>query len=487
MGYAVLHFDKAIGNDSAMSAHIERTIIPDYVDKSRTYLNKELITFPDGIKNRTQAIQHRIENANLSRKISKNQVRAIRILLSGSNDEMNSLFNQNQINQWSEDNLKWLKETFGEENIVSAVIHLDESTPHIHATLVPIVSSERKKKKSEQNVKKNYSKKTGNRLSANDIMTRGNLKQYQTSYAEAMSKYGLKRGVEGSKAKHTTTAEYYKNLLIENELLINENAQLNKTKDLKSNELTVIQNQINNKKVKENIVNFFTGTKTDKLKNEIKEINKQLQFQKINSEKIEIELTRKINELNKIIDSQKKLISESTTKIIQLKNDHFSFINNVKLIDPKIESKLKILKGLSSQNATNQYISNYFENRAEKNEAELLKKIEELNALISSKEETINKAGFLHKKLKEIISSNLYYSSKISPKIEQKIEIFKKLKSHHVSEENILNLLENNSVTIDKNKLELIENENRITILMNGKNFDDLVQQFHQINKGKKI
>ena len=212
-----------------------------------------------------------------------------------------------------------------------------------------------------------------------------------------------------------------------------------------------------------------------------------MQSEKINSEKIEIELTKKINELNEIIDSQKHLISESTTKIIQLKNDHFSFINNVKLIDPKIESKLKILKGLSSQNATNQYISNYFENRAEKNEAELLKKIEELNALISSKDETINKAGFLHKKLKEIISSNLYYSSKISPKIEQKIEIFKKLKSHHVSEENILNLLENNSVTIDKNKLELIENENRITILMNGKNFDDLVQQFHQINKGKKI
>ena len=109
------------------------------------------------------------------------------------------------------------------------------------------------------------------------------------------------------------------------------------------------------------------------------------------------------------------------------------------------------------------------------------------NTFISSKDETINKAGFLHKKLKEIISSNSYYSSKISPKIEQKIEIFKKLKSHHVSEENILNLLENNSVTIDKNKLELIDNENNITILMNGKNFDDLVQQFHQRNKGKRI
>ena len=117
----------------------------------------------------------------------------------------------------------------------------------------------------------------------------------------------------------------------------------------------------------------------------------------------------------------------------------------------------------------------------------MLKKIEELNVLISSKNETINKAGFVHKKLREIISTNSYYSTKIYPKLDQKIEIFKKLKSHHVSEENILKLLENNFVTIEKNKLELIDNENNITILMNGKNFDDLIQQFHQRNKGKKI
>ena len=51
------------------------------------------------------------------------------------------------MDHWCDDNLKWLKETFGEENLVSAVLHMDEKTPHIHATVIPIVSGERRKAK----------------------------------------------------------------------------------------------------------------------------------------------------------------------------------------------------------------------------------------------------------------------------------------------------------------------------------------------------
>lgn len=58
MGFAVLHLDKVQGNDAAMSAHIERTIDPKNADKNRTHLNRELLTFPDEIANRTEAIQH---------------------------------------------------------------------------------------------------------------------------------------------------------------------------------------------------------------------------------------------------------------------------------------------------------------------------------------------------------------------------------------------------------------------------------------------
>ena len=37
-------------------------------------------------------------------------------------------------------------------------------------------------------------------------------RQCCTSYAEAMAKYGLQRGVRGSEARHTTTAQYYRDL-----------------------------------------------------------------------------------------------------------------------------------------------------------------------------------------------------------------------------------------------------------------------------------
>ncbi|MDU5343314.1 MAG: mobilization protein, partial [Prevotella bivia] len=49
MGYAVLHIDKARGNDSAMSAHIERTFVPNNVDASRTHLNRDLVQFPANV------------------------------------------------------------------------------------------------------------------------------------------------------------------------------------------------------------------------------------------------------------------------------------------------------------------------------------------------------------------------------------------------------------------------------------------------------
>lgn len=75
---------------------------------------------------------------------------------------------------------------------MSAVLHLDESTPHIHATVVPIVRGERRKAKQEQeknNGKRTYrKKKDGPRLCADDVRARPKLKEYQTNYADAMAK-----------------------------------------------------------------------------------------------------------------------------------------------------------------------------------------------------------------------------------------------------------------------------------------------------------
>lgn len=100
MGYVVLHLFKATGSDAGMSSHIERMIYPANADQTMTYLNKELIEFPPGVTSRTEAIQHRLDTAGLQRKIGKNQVRAIRILFSGSPEDMKRIRQAGQLDAW---------------------------------------------------------------------------------------------------------------------------------------------------------------------------------------------------------------------------------------------------------------------------------------------------------------------------------------------------------------------------------------------------
>ncbi len=225
-GYVVFHMNKAKGNDSRMTAHIERTVQPKNVDPERTHLNRELIEFPEGVTNRTQAIQHRIETAGIKRKITKDQVRVIRVNLSGTHEDMKRIVAEGRIDEWCKDNVDYLKKQFGEKNVVSAVLHMDEKTPHIHASIVPIVIGKRRKAK-EASRKNNVA-----RLCADDIMTRSKMEGYQDSYALAMAKYGLQRGIRGSGARHVTTAEYYRDIFeqaesvkIERDLLLQQNEE----------------------------------------------------------------------------------------------------------------------------------------------------------------------------------------------------------------------------------------------------------------------
>lgn len=85
---------------------------------------------------------------------------------------------------------------------------MDEKTPHLHATVVPIVTGERIRRKREG--EKKYETKSGPRLSADDVMRRTKLHEYQNSYAKAMKPFGLQRGIVGSTAKHQANSEYYK-------------------------------------------------------------------------------------------------------------------------------------------------------------------------------------------------------------------------------------------------------------------------------------
>ena len=215
MGYISIQINKAKGSaDTGASDHIERKTTPKNADPTRTHLNRELVEFPDGVADRTAAISHRIRTAGIRRKITPDQVRAIRIVLSGTHEDMVRVQDEGRLDEWCADNLQWLHRTFGKENTVSAVLHMDEHTPHIHATVVPIVTGERRKAKRKQTEGRRTYRKKANavRLCADDLLTRERLVAYHDSYAAAMAKYGLQRGIRGSEARHTTTAQYYRDL-----------------------------------------------------------------------------------------------------------------------------------------------------------------------------------------------------------------------------------------------------------------------------------
>ncbi len=345
MGYAVLHMEKTSGTDAAMSAHIERTIKPKNADENRTYLNRELITFPDGVENRTQAIQYRLDTAGLTRKIGNNQVRAIRVLLTGTHEDMKRITSEGRLNEWCSDNLRYLADTFGRENIVSAVLHMDEQTPHIHATLVPIVKGERKRKKKEEQVKKRYRKKPTDtaRLCADEIMTRAKLKSYQDTYAQAMSGYGLQRGIDGSEAKHITTRQYYRDLMQQTEQLRTDIGQLQVRKETAQEELKRAKKEVQTEKLKgaattaatniaESVGSLFGSNKVKTLERENAALQIRISELKNETKQQEERQAKQMQEMKSAYEQQNRKLSE--------------FVDFVKRYFPYVEKLIPTIKFL---------------------------------------------------------------------------------------------------------------------------------------------
>lgn len=346
MGYAVLHLEKAKGTDSRMSAHIERTVHPKNADRTRTHLNRELVQFPEGVRNRTQAIAHRIETAGIRRKVSANQVKAIRILLTGSNKDMKQMEAEGRIEDWCNDSLKWIRETYGEQNLVSAVLHMDEKTPHIHATVIPIVTGERRKAgQEEQNGKKKYRKKNPQdvRLCADDVMARHRLKHYQDTYAQAMNKYGLQRGVDGSLAKHISTMQYYKQLVEQQDSLQENIENLLGLEEEAMKKLKQVKGEINVQKMKGAAVNattaiadgvssLFGGSKVKRLEEEnenlkrnIVNLQKQVQAEQREQTKME---KRHSSEINRVDRSYRQKIAEYDNRL-ELIDTYFPIVKEL--------------------------------------------------------------------------------------------------------------------------------------------------------------
>ena len=171
------------------------------IDAERTNENYHC-RLPDGTY--TEIINARLKELNIT---PRKDAVVMNSFVVGSDKEFFDKLFKVQRYAFFDDCAKFFAERYGEENIISAVVHLDETTPHMHLNLIPITPD--------------------GRLCSKDLFDKTKLRQLQTDFYETVGKkYGLERGIEGSQAKHLSTAEYKAKKIIEQAEVLRQEKQV---------------------------------------------------------------------------------------------------------------------------------------------------------------------------------------------------------------------------------------------------------------------
>ena len=161
------------------------------IDSSRTYLNYHII-YP--MKRYMEIINERLSVLELKRKIRSDAILMNSFIVTSDGEFFKGLPLWEQ-REFFRDCAEFCSDKYGEENMISAVVHMDETTPHMHLNFIPINQE---------------------RLSSKSLFDRQKLAQLQTELHESIGKkWGLQRGNEGSQAKHLSTAEFKAKKIIE--------------------------------------------------------------------------------------------------------------------------------------------------------------------------------------------------------------------------------------------------------------------------------
>jgi len=102
-------------------------------------------------------------------------------------------WDHNRLAAFRSEAVQFLKKSFG-NRLVRVDLHLDESTPHIHAIVVPVLPK---------------ADKSGFRLSGKDMFNPQALTSMQQRWEDAVTRHGVGKRLKGSTAKHTKIRDYY--------------------------------------------------------------------------------------------------------------------------------------------------------------------------------------------------------------------------------------------------------------------------------------
>lgn len=145
-----------------------------------------------------QAIRGEINLRHQSdRKMRKDAVVALEFVVSASpihfrpwDENAAGEYDKDKVQAWAEANIEAMKKKFG-DNLIQVDLHLDETTPHLHAIVVPVME------------KKNSIGESVSRFDAKSLTKKSGPWSYekmQDFFAEAVNGLGIERGLRGSRA-----------------------------------------------------------------------------------------------------------------------------------------------------------------------------------------------------------------------------------------------------------------------------------------------
>ncbi len=188
MSYGIIHMQKFQSHAvRGIQIHAEREkdsrSNPD-IDTDRTEKNYALVD----CDNYHKKIAENIAQLNLKKAVRKDAVVMCGFVITSDYDFFQKISPEKE-KEFFQKSLFFIEERYGKNNIVSAKIHKDEKTPHLHIYITPI--------------------KDG-KLSAKNIFTRKELTNLQTDFIEkGGEKFGLQRGESREeKRRHLDTEEF---------------------------------------------------------------------------------------------------------------------------------------------------------------------------------------------------------------------------------------------------------------------------------------
>lgn len=355
MAYAVIRISKKLSSKNGYigcfkhnSRNQEETEKNQNVDHSKSHLNVY-----DGINTYQEFIAYK-ENDLKDKVKKKDSVFCVEMVLTASPEFFKDKTDL-EVKKWYSDNKNYLKSKYG-ENFIGCTLHLDETTPHIHAYVVPLDKDKK--------------------LNAKEVFNQNACREMQEDYPKFMQSCGhdLKRGEPDKAVKHTNQKEFSTavNKAIASEekqekafyaglekVIDNTKVSLLTGKDgLKNEILSNVKNYI-----KENFKGVYCGLmKLRELKKDVgyiykknKELTTKNKELELKANENELKFNSRENVLDRLKKDNAKLESELSNEKEQkkqLQTKALNLQNKVNELELKYEPKFKGNKKINGRDIT---------------------------------------------------------------------------------------------------------------------------------------